>query len=76
MITTVSGLKKIISDTWSDPNELLGPAMVYISALDEAERMYGAEGVKTLIGLIASNLKAHTREQKEVKKDLLYLARR
>lgn len=76
MITTVSGIRKIISDTWTDPNELAGPAMVYIAALDEAERMYGAKGVKSLISLIATNLHARTREQKEVKKDLLFLARR
>lgn len=76
MITTVSGIRKIVSDAWSDPYELAGPAMIYLSALDETERMYGEKGVKALIGLIASNLHARTHEQREVKKDLLFLARR
>ena len=75
MITTVAGVKKIITDTWS-ADDLAGPAIVYLSALDEAERLYGAEGIKSLIPLITKNLRARNREQREVKKELLYLARR
>ena len=75
MITTSSGIKKIITDTWS-ADDLAGPAIVYLSALDEAERLYGANGIKSLLPLITKNLRARIPEQREVKKDLMYLARR
>ena len=76
MITTVAGIKKIITDTWSDPNDIAGPAMIYLSALDEAERLYGANGIKSLLPIITSNLRARTHEQREVKKHLIELSRR
>jgi len=68
---TPASIRKIIRDAGFKHNPY---AETYISGLDEAEAMYGTDGVKTQILYIISNLKAMTPEQKEAKKLLKQMA--